>query len=144
MKRSLWEARVSQALRAKTAYCFKPPDGAMYGGQPRVDFMFCTPQGKFGVCEVKAIPEGARKFDINNERFMTPGQRAALTSVVHTEYGVAVLAVGRGNRELFLFDWDDIRTDADYIYLDHERHRQWIIYQAQHWPTTAFDMWLGE
>lgn len=143
--KSEWEARVSKALRAKTAYCFKPPDGGMYGGQPRVDFFFVTNQGVGGLCEVKYVREGAQSFDLTSTAFITAGQRAALESVACTARGKALLAVGIGTSEIRIYDWLWLRSRIRRIRLAEpvpEEHLQAVRYVPRFWPGNAFDPWL--
>lgn len=110
MKKGPWESRVGMLLRKPEdfAWAFKPPDGAMYGGQPRVDWVAIDRYGHGWLIEVKQVQEGAKSINLSSD--LTPGQRQALDAVSETSAGKAILAVGRG-KELFLFDWAIVRED---------------------------------
>jgi hypothetical protein len=109
MPKTAWEARVGMLLdpaRGKDfVWSYKPADSAMYGGQPRVDWLACDRNGRMWMIEVKSSP--ADRKSITLEREVSPGQIAALDAVATSSTGVALLAVGH-EKTLYIFDWRKI------------------------------------
>jgi hypothetical protein len=101
------------ARHPEFVYSFKPADGGMYGGQPRIDWHACDITGRYWLVEVKQHPRPDHRFNIRTA--VSPGQRDALDGVAMSTIGIALLAVGCGDY-LFVFDWRDIgwrwRSDA--------------------------------
>jgi hypothetical protein len=62
--------------------------------------------GCFWMIEVKQLAESRKVFTVDKE--VSPGQRAALTSVTESIHGTAILAIGIG-KELYLYDWSTIQ-----------------------------------
>jgi hypothetical protein len=101
------------ARHPEFVYSFKPTDGGMYGGQPRIDWHACDITGRYWLVEVKQHPDEKHLFNLRTA--VSPGQRDALDGVALSTIGIALLAVGCGDY-LFVFDWRDIgwrwRSDA--------------------------------
>jgi hypothetical protein len=102
-----WEDRVRMLLnKPEIVWYYKAPDGKMYGGQPRIDFVACDIFGRFIMTEVKSLPNAAKSFDPN---LLVPVvQRDALDKIAGTASGVAILAVGHEGI-LRLYSWSKIR-----------------------------------
>lgn len=104
--KSPWESRVGMLLdpekHPEFVYSYKPHDSAMYGGQPRIDWLACDQVGRFWMIEVKSLDPKRRS--INLESDVSPGQRAALDAVMHSGVGVPLLMVGQ-EKTLYVFDW---------------------------------------
>jgi hypothetical protein len=104
-----WEQRVGMLLdpakHPEFVYSFKPTDGGMYGGQPRIDWHACDITGRYWLVEVKQHPDEKHLFSLRTA--VSPGQRDALDGVATSTIGIALLAVGCGDY-LFVFDWRDI------------------------------------
>jgi hypothetical protein len=101
------------ARHPEFVYSFKPADGGMYGGQPRIDWHACDITGRYWLVEVKQHPDEKHLFNIRTA--VSPGQRDALDGVAMSTIGIALLAIGCSDY-LFVFDWRDIgwrwRSDA--------------------------------
>lgn len=107
MVKTPWEARVGMLLDPQQhpgefVYSFKPPDSAMYGGAPRIDWFACDIAGLLWGIEVKSLPAGRKSFDPC--KLVSPGQIQVLDSIVKSANGVAYLAVGCENY-LHFYDW---------------------------------------
>lgn len=109
MVKSAWESRVGMLLdpekHPEFVYSYKPHDSAMYGGQPRIDWLACDQVGRFWMIEVKSLDPKRRS--INLERDVSPGQRAAMNAVMLSGVGVPLLMVGQ-EKTLYVFDWRKI------------------------------------
>jgi hypothetical protein len=105
-----WEDRVKMLLnKPEIVWYYKAPDGKMYGGQPRIDFIASDIFGRFIMIEVKSLPDAAKSFDPN---LLVPTvQRDALDRIAGTASGVAILAVGHADI-LRLYNWGAIRERA--------------------------------
>lgn len=135
--KTAWESRVGQLLDPAShpddfAYSFKPADSAMYGGQPRIDWLAADVLGRFWMIEVKSLR--AERRSINVQTQVSTGQRAALSAVGRSAFGLPLLAVGQGKR-LYIFAWRDVvnRTlvllSAAPIQLDWSGPKQWKSYR---------------
>lgn len=104
MSKGPWESRVGMLLKQTEHFnrAIKVPDSALYGGQPRIDWIACDKAGRHWEVEVKQLPEDRQSINLRTE--VSAGQREALTQVSRTTVGVALLAVGRGDT-LYIFDW---------------------------------------
>jgi hypothetical protein len=107
MPKTPWEHRVRMLLnKPEIVWCYKAPDGKMYGGQPRIDFVACDIFGRFIMVEVKSLIDASRSF---LPKILVPAvQRDALNKIAGTASGVAILAVGHKN-VLRLYNWGHIR-----------------------------------
>jgi hypothetical protein len=107
MPKTPWEDRVRMLLnKPEIVWYYKAPDGKMYGGQPRLDFVACDIFGRFIMIEVKSLPSAAKTFDPN---LLVPAvQQDALDKIAGTASGVAILAVGHEDI-LRLYSWGKIR-----------------------------------
>jgi hypothetical protein len=102
-----WEDRVRMLLnKPEIVWYYKAPDGKMYGGQPRIDFVACDIFGRFIMIEVKSLPSAAKSFVPNS--LVPPVQQDALDMIAGTASGVAILAVGHEGI-LRLYSWGKIR-----------------------------------
>lgn len=103
MSKGPWESRIGSLLKADVfAYAYKPVDSPMHGGSVRIDWLAADMQGAFWMVEVKQVAENARSINVALD--VTALQRAALSDVAATGFGVPVLAVGQGNM-LYLWGW---------------------------------------
>jgi hypothetical protein len=102
-----WEDRVKMLLnKPEIVWYYKAPDGTMYGGQPRLDFVACDIFGRFIMIEVKSVTHTAKTF---SPRVIVPAvQQDALNKIAETASGVAILAVGHEGI-LRLYNWGKIR-----------------------------------
>lgn len=102
-----WESRVGLLLRnpAHFVWAYKPADSALYGGQPRIDWLACNRLGGFWMVEVKQLASNRKSINLLND--VSPGQRDALTAIATTTFGVSLLAVGQAET-LYMFDWRKI------------------------------------
>jgi hypothetical protein len=107
MPKTPWEDRVKMLLtKPEIVWYYKAPDGKMYGGQPRIDFVACDIFGRFIMIEVKSLPDAAKSFVPKN--LVPPVQQDALDKIAGTASGVAILAVGHEGI-LRLYSWGKIR-----------------------------------
>jgi hypothetical protein len=102
-----WEDRVRMLLnKPEIVWYYKAPDGKLYGGQPRLDFVACDIFGRFIMIEVKSLPSSYKSFMPAN---LVPSvQQDALDRIAGTASGVAILAVGHDDI-LRLYSWGRIR-----------------------------------
>jgi hypothetical protein len=105
-----WESRVGLLLDPALypedfAYSFKPADSALYGGQPRIDWLAADYLGRFWMIEVKHLPENRKSINLLSE--VSAGQRAALNALGLSAFGLPVLAIGQGST-LHVFAWRDV------------------------------------
>lgn len=104
--KSHWESRVGMLLdpirHSQFTWSYKPPDSAMYGGQPRIDWLACDLIGRIWMVEVKLLPDDRQSLNLLRE--VSPGQRWCLDGVAASLSGVALLAVGHHDT-LHWFDW---------------------------------------
>lgn len=109
MPKTEWERRVGMLLDPEKhddfVWSYKPHDSALYGGQPRLDWLACDRVGRFWVIEVKTAGKGRKSITL--ERELSPGQITALDAVAASKFGVALLAVGH-ETTLHVFDWRKI------------------------------------
>jgi hypothetical protein len=110
MPKTPWEDRVKMLLtKPEIVWYYKAPDGKMYGGQPRLDFVACDIFGRFIMIEVKSLIDASRSF---LPKTLVPAvQRDALDKIAETASGVAILAVGHADI-LRLYNWRQIRERA--------------------------------
>lgn len=102
-----WEDRVRMLLnKPEIVWYYKAPDGKMYGGQPRLDFVACDIFGRFIMIEVKSLPSGLSSFV--PAKLVPTVQQDALDKISGTASGVAILAVGHEGI-LRLYSWSKIR-----------------------------------
>lgn len=110
MTKSAWESRVGSLLdpsaHSEFVYSYKPYDSALYGGQPRIDWLACDRVGRFWIIEVKKLPDGRKSFD--PKKLCSPGQIQALDAVAGSGVGVPLLAIGVDDL-LYFFDWRKIQ-----------------------------------
>jgi hypothetical protein len=107
MPKTPWEDRVKMLLtKPEIVWYYKAPDGKMYGGQPRLDFVACDIFGRFIMVEVKSLSDAAKSFD--PKALVPPVQQDALDRIASTASGVAILAVGHEDI-LRLYNWGAIR-----------------------------------
>lgn len=96
---------LNPAQHPEFAYSFKPVDSAMYGGQPRIDWLAADIVGRFWMIEVKSLAANRKTFSL--DRDVSPGQLSALHALSTTGVGVPLLAVGQAEC-LYIFDWRKI------------------------------------
>lgn len=106
-----WEQRVGMLLDPEKhpddfVWSFKPPDSAMYGGQPRIDWLACDRLGYFWGIEVKSLAAGRRSLNLLTD--VSAGQRDALSAIDRSTHGRALLAVGTSENHLYFYFWRDI------------------------------------
>jgi len=110
MTKSPWEDRVGMLLDPRVhpqfVYSFKPFDSAMYGGQPRIDWLAADTVGRFWMIEVKSLAAGRKSFNL--ESGVSAGQRQALSAMTNSVTGVSLLAIGH-EKTLYFYDWRKIR-----------------------------------
>jgi hypothetical protein len=122
-----WEARVSMLLGVpEIHWYFKPPDGKLYGGKPRIDYIACDVLGRFIVIEVKSMPDRTKSFA--PKVLVPPVQQEILNQVGLSANGIAILAVGHEDA-LYLYNWRKL-VNLDRVPLDpndgpHFRHLDW-------------------
>jgi hypothetical protein len=118
MSKTPWEVRVKMLLnKPEIVWYYKAPDGKMYGGQPRIDFIASDIFGRFIMIEVKSVTHTAKTF--SPRVIVPPVQQDALNKIAETASGVAILAVGHEDI-LRLYNWGAIRTQ-EHIPLDGSR-----------------------
>lgn len=102
-----WEDRVKMLLtKPEIVWYYKAPDGKMYGGQPRIDFVASDIFGRFIMIEVKSLPDASKSFI--PKALVPPVQQDALDRIAGTASGAAILAVGHES-VLRLYSWGKIR-----------------------------------
>jgi hypothetical protein len=115
MPKTPWENRVKMLLtKPEIVWYYKAPDGKMYGGQPRIDFVACDIFGRFIMIEVKSLADTAKSFI--PKALVPPVQQDALDRIASTASGVAILAVGHEDI-LRLYNWGAIR-ERDRVSVD--------------------------
>lgn len=104
--------RVGELLRQQLPYVFKPTDGPYHGGAARLDYLGCDGWGRFWAVEVKAVPATRKHYnpEVKGAQGLSPLQRQALYLIAEAG-GRAIVAVWRGPKELYFFDYADLITE---------------------------------
>lgn len=139
--KSIAEAKTSKLLHATLPYVIKIPDGAAWGGQPRIDFLGTCSLGHFVGVEVKAIQPRVRAplmFRHTDPRVMTPAQKKALDSMRGGKGAHLWIMVWAG-QELYAMHWSALRHKKEPFDLrfDIPVHTH-LVKRGVEWPHSAY------